>query len=95
MLDKKYIVSMIPPTTINITTGAVSIQINSVLKNILSFKKANATLEGATLDRGIKGYRERKVSNRRAISILIKNSIQLDESEAGMVLDFLYRMAKT
>jgi hypothetical protein len=95
ILDKNYIVSMIPPTTINITTGAVSIQINSVLANILSFKNPNATFEGATPDRGIKSYRERKISTIRAISILIKNGIQLDESEAGVVLDFLYRMAKT
>lgn len=95
ILDKKYIVSMIPPTTINITTGTVSIQINSVLANILSFKKPNATFEGMALDRGMKSYRERKVPTRRAISILIKNGIQLDESEAVVVLDFLYRMAKT
>lgn len=95
ILDKMYIVSMIPPTTINITTVAVSIQINSVLANILPFKKLNTTFEGRTPDRGIKSYRERKVPTIRAISILIKNGIQLDESEAGVVLDFLYRMAKT
>jgi site-specific DNA recombinase len=95
ILDKKYIVSMIPPTVISITTGAVSIQINSVLANILSFIKPNSTFEGTTPDRGIKSYRERKVPTRRAISILIKNGIQLDESEAGVVLNFLYRMAKT
>ncbi|HEX8019080.1 hypothetical protein [Mucilaginibacter sp.] len=79
---------MIPPTTINIITGAVSIQINSVLANILSLKKTNAIFEGTTPHRGIKSYRERKISTILAISIPIKNGIQLDESEAGVVLDF-------
>ena len=37
---------------------------------------------------------ERKVSVKRTISILSKNGIEVDEQEAGVILDFLYLIAK-
>jgi hypothetical protein len=95
VVDKKYIVSVIPPTTTNITTGAISIHINSVLAKILSFKKLTAMIEVANLDSRLYSYKERTVPIKQAISVIVRNGIQLDENEAGVILDFLYRMAKT
>jgi len=37
---------------------------------------------------------ERKVSVKRTISILSKNGIEVDEQEAGVILGFLYLIAK-
>lgn len=37
---------------------------------------------------------ERKISVKRAISILAKNGIVVDEREADVILDFLYLVAK-
>lgn len=37
---------------------------------------------------------ERKISVKRAISILAKNGIKVDEIEADMILDFLYLVGR-
>lgn len=37
---------------------------------------------------------DKKVSVRRAITILAKNGIEVNEGEAKVILDFLYLMAK-
>ncbi len=37
---------------------------------------------------------DKKVSVKRAIAILAKNGIQVDDGEAAIILDFLYLMAK-
>ncbi|MFD1769586.1 hypothetical protein [Sphingobacterium suaedae] len=37
---------------------------------------------------------DKKVSVKRAIAILAKNGIQVDEDEGTVILDFLYLMAK-
>lgn len=37
---------------------------------------------------------ERKISNRKAISILAKSGIEVEDHEADIILDFLYLMAK-
>lgn len=39
-------------------------------------------------------FKERKISNRQAISILAKYGIDLDYNEANIILDFLYLLAK-
>jgi len=39
-------------------------------------------------------YIDKKVSVKRAISILSKNGIQVDDKEALAIIDFLYLMAK-
>ena len=36
----------------------------------------------------------KKVSVRRAITILAKNGIEVDDDEANVIVDFLYLMAK-
>lgn len=36
----------------------------------------------------------KKVSTKRAIAILAKNGIQVDDNEASVILDFLYLVAK-
>ena len=38
---------------------------------------------------------DKKVSVKHATGILAKNGIEVNESEASTILDFLYRMAKT
>jgi len=40
-------------------------------------------------------YVEKRVSVKRAISLLGKSGIKVDENEAVIILDFLYLMAKT
>lgn len=37
---------------------------------------------------------DKKVSIKRAIAILTKNGIQVNEEEASIILDFLYLVAK-
>lgn len=37
---------------------------------------------------------DKKVSDKRAIAILAKNVIQVNEEEANIILDFLYLVAK-
>ncbi len=37
---------------------------------------------------------DKKVSVRRAITILAKNGIEVDDDEANVIVDFLYLMAK-
>lgn len=37
---------------------------------------------------------ERKVSIKRAISILAKNGIEVDDKEVSVIVDFLYLMAR-
>lgn len=37
---------------------------------------------------------DKKVSDKRAIAILAKNDIQVNEEEANIILDFLYIVAK-
>lgn len=37
---------------------------------------------------------ERKISSRKAISILAKSGIEVEDHEADIILDFLYLMAK-
>ncbi|MGH2624831.1 MAG: hypothetical protein ACRDE7_14275 [Sphingobacterium sp.] len=39
-------------------------------------------------------FTDKKVSVRRAIKILAKNGIEVDDDEANVIVDFLYLMAK-
>lgn len=39
-------------------------------------------------------FTDKKVSVRRAIAILAKNGIEVDDDEATVIVDFLYLMAK-
>lgn len=39
-------------------------------------------------------FTDKKVSVKRAMMILAKNNIEVDEEEATVILDFLYLMAK-
>lgn len=39
-------------------------------------------------------FTDKKVSIRRAIAILAKNGIEVDDDEATVIVDFLYHMAK-
>ncbi|HEY0243929.1 MAG TPA: hypothetical protein VGC01_00055, partial [Mucilaginibacter sp.] len=91
----KHVVSLIPPTITDVRSGTISLKINRAVSKILSAKIPLATFEITNSGSGSRNYRDRKVSVKRTISVLAKNNIQVDESEAGVILDFLYRMAKT
>jgi hypothetical protein len=39
-------------------------------------------------------FTDKKISVKRAMSILAKNGIQVDDTEASVTLDFLYIIAK-
>ncbi|NML71515.1 PTS sugar transporter subunit IIBC [Chryseobacterium sp. RP-3-3] len=39
-------------------------------------------------------FNDKKVSVERAIAILAKNGIQVDDAEVAVILDFLYLMSK-
>jgi len=39
-------------------------------------------------------FTERKISVKRAIVVLARNGINVDDSEAGIILDFLYLISK-
>jgi hypothetical protein len=40
-------------------------------------------------------FRKRTISVQRAVRVLSKNKIQVNEAEAAVILDFLYHIAKT
>jgi hypothetical protein len=49
-----------------------------------------------TINARTNSYRgEKKISVYKAITILAKNNIQVDEDEAAVILNFLYHIAKT
>lgn len=95
IVDKKYIVSLITPVIKNTKKGTISMKFNKVLTSILSFKKSPETFEAPILNNGLKNFTERKVLVRRAIAVMAKNNIQINEDEAVVILDLLYRIAKT
>ncbi|MCD0489968.1 hypothetical protein LPB86_17125 [Pedobacter sp. MC2016-14] len=39
-------------------------------------------------------YTDKKISDKRAIAILAKNGIQVDDEEAVIILEFLYLVSK-
>ncbi|SEA14232.1 hypothetical protein SAMN05192529_10914 [Arachidicoccus rhizosphaerae] len=43
---------------------------------------------------GSSSFIDRKISLKRAISILAKNNIEVNDNEAGIILDFLYLVAR-
>jgi hypothetical protein len=42
-----------------------------------------------------KHFSERKISPERAVKLLSKNGIRINKEDAGLILDFLYLLAKT
>ena len=48
-----------------------------------------------TLTSGAKNFLHRKVSVKKAINILAKNNINVNEYHAAVILDFLYLLAKS
>jgi len=95
IIDKKHIVSLITPVIKDATKGTISIKFNKVLSSILSFKRSPETFEALSSNNGMKNFTDRKVPVRRAIAVMAKNNLQINEDEAAVILDLLYRMAKT
>jgi len=93
--DKKQIVTMIPPTIVDIKTADVSLKLNNGLAKILLLKKSSETFEMINSNDPLTNFTDKKVSIKRAIAIMAKNNIQVNENEAGIIVDFLYNIAKT
>jgi hypothetical protein len=94
--DKKYIINLIPPTNINFN-GDFSLCLNKMLSTILLVKN-NAKYQLDLNDdqsQSSFSFKERKVSIQKAICILAQNSINIDNDEATVILNFLYVIAKS
>lgn len=83
---------MIPPTNIDYKTGNVSLTVNSTLSKIIVLK--SNLIMNEIIDT-ITNFRDKKVSVKRAITILAKSNIEVNEDEAALILNFLYHIATT
>jgi site-specific DNA recombinase len=92
--DKKLIATMIPPTNIDFRTGNLSVKLNSALAKILITKSCDIS-EELNSDCPITNLNKKRVSIKRAIATLAKNNIFVTESEAIVIVEFLYVLAKT
>jgi len=93
--DKKQIVAMIPLTLIDIPTANISLKLNNALSKIILSKKSSETFEMIFSNDRITNFTYKKVSIKRAIAIMAKNDIQINEDEAAIITNFLYTVAKT
>ena len=97
--DKMHLISFISPTGINIS-GDFSLQVTHTLSKILLFKKyhfksiRSFQLIENHLFTPIQQVQDRNVSITKAVRILTQNNIIVDESDASIILDFLYLIAK-
>jgi hypothetical protein len=93
--DKKHLINFIPPSDINIQ-GAFFLHLSHPLSKILSIKKQHSkpsklpVLVKPDLFTSHRHVKDRRVSIKKAVEILAKGNIHIDEDEAGVVLDFLY-----
>lgn len=102
LFDKKMIVDAIPPIGLD-ATGTISLCPNDTVSKILSPKYPSRLFgqpgqhspKTGIAVLGITNFRDRKVSVGRAVSLLAKSGIQMDDCEAAVVLDFLYQIART
>lgn len=99
--DKKQIINLIPPASVDIQTGNISIQLSSTISKILSSKNESPLLNGGIILKTndnpspkTTNFIDRKVSVKRAITLLAKNKIPVNENEAATILNFLYHIAK-
>jgi site-specific DNA recombinase len=92
--DKKLITTMIPPTNIDFRTGDLSVKLNSALAKVLITKSSDIS-EELNSDCRIINLNNKRVSIKRAIATLAKNNIFVTESEAIVIVEFLYVVAKT
>lgn|GEM_PF-4469281 len=77
---------------VNFQTGDVSILMNSALVKILCHKKQivfkSSSMNNILSDRY--NFTVRNISLKRAVEILSKNNIEVNDSEAAIILDFIY-----
>jgi hypothetical protein len=80
--------------------GAFSLQISHALSKIISNKNQHSKLSQLPflvkpdLFTSSQQAKDRKVSVKKAVELLAKGNIPVDEDEAGIILDFLYLVAK-
>ena len=87
---------MIPPTNIKVN-GNFLLSLNKVLSKIL-LAKNNAKYQLDLNDDQFQissSFKERNVSIKKAICILAQNSINIDDEQATVILNFLYVIAKS
>jgi site-specific DNA recombinase len=85
--DKRHLVNLIPPTDIDFKTGALSLNVNQAFLKILSKKVTEKPIKKMN-------FIEKNVSVEKAVIILSKNGIQVDEKEAKIILELLYLVSK-
>lgn len=94
LADKKQIINLISPVNLDRQTGTISsVQIDKALSKILSCTCSLITRE-ATLNDLPNRFSNRNVSIGRAITLLGRNNIHVNDDEAAAILDFLYVIAK-
>jgi len=99
VMDKKHIINFIPPGSIDVS-GNITLQLNHALSKILTVKKQRlkslktSSLVKQDLLAPSQQFAARKVTTRKAMEVLGRNNISIDENEAAVILDFLYLIAK-
>jgi hypothetical protein len=84
--DKRHLVNLIPPTDIDFKTGALSLDLNQAFLKIYQ-KKITEKLKKMN-------FIEKNISVEKAVIILSKNGIQVNEKEAKIILELLYLVSK-
>ena len=94
LADKKQIINLISPANLDRKTGGIiSFKIDEALVKILSGPCSLITMKAFPNDLPIH-FNDRNVSIERAITLLGRNNIHVNDNEAAVILDFLYVIAK-
>lgn len=90
--DKKQIIHLISPADID-KTGIRSFHIDKAVSKILSF--SDSSIKAEILPSNTMSYfNDKNISIERATSLLARNNITVNNEEAGIILRFLYVIAK-
>jgi len=93
--DKKHLLGLFPVKEIDVANGRVLLSTSNALFKVLSRKK-NINIDDIDyILPHTTNFLDRKVNSSRAISILAKHGIQIDEKEAAMILNLMYIVATT
>ncbi|MFS2188916.1 recombinase family protein [Mucilaginibacter sp. Mucisp84] len=90
--DKKHIINHIQPSSIDTYTGDFSLILNKTLSKILIQKESKYFQIKETIYTP-RNFKDKGVSIKRAVAILAKNEIEVDDEEASTILNFLYQIA--
>lgn len=94
MADKKQIINLISPVSLDFQTGTISsVQIEKALSKILLCSCTLITIKAAPNDLTSR-FSNRNVSIGQAIALLGRNNIHVNGDEVAVILDFFYVIAK-